>query len=253
MKKRGLLTGLILGVFVFAALATAQDVSVFTFEKPEFDNKFGIQVAGSGSMFMMEDVNDFRASTLHLENANDAEMGIGWSFALLYRSHERFRWTIGYNWLGQDKADAAWLTENNTTGFNEIRVTGSEFFVTGNYLIPVTERLHLSVGGGMTLVNASMDRTSTAAESFYDASGRAIGLRAQLGAEFLLTRAIGISLNGGYRMANVGSLTYEDRDGTESDVYWGGGNRTLGADFSGPFGAIGLSYYFEPATEWFKM
>jgi len=254
MKRRGLLTGMILGLFVVAGWAQAQDVSVFTRKQKTLDHQYGIQIVGGGGTYVMDDVNAYRASDYQTGNANDASTGISWGVALLYRSHEHFRWTIGYSALGQDKADATW--NDPTTGdqgINEMTVSGNEWYLMPSYLITFSDALNVSLGAGPAIYSGKLDRRSTSATSVYDAHGRAVGIRAAVGAELVLSRTLGIHFLGGYRAAKVGTLVYKDQDEVEQTLYWGNSNRTLSLDFSGVFVEAGVRLYFDPATGWFKM
>lgn len=254
MKRRGLLTGMILGLFVVAGWAQAQDVSVFTRKDQVLDHRYGIQIVGGGGTYLMDDVNAYRASDYQAGNTNDASAGISWGLALVYRSHQKFRWTIGYSALGQDKADATW--NDPTTGdqgINEMTVSGNEYYVMGSYLMNLGDALNISLGVGPALYSGKLDRRSTSATSVYDAHGRNFGLRAAVGAELVLSKGLGIHLLGGYRAAKVGTLIYKDQDKNENTLYWGNSNRTLSLDFSGIFLEAGIRLYFDPATGWFKM
>ena len=262
MKAQGLLTGLILGMLLVAGVATAQDASVFNFKPEELNHKYGIQVHGTAGLFAFDDINDYyRFSTSPTySSVTEADMGFGGGSALLYRSSERFRWHFGYNWLGQEQAEASFFDEG-VTKVNQQTMTGGEFYVSGHYLIPLSsDDFHLFVGLGVSIVSATLDRSSALTSGIYNANGRALGGRAIVGAELMLTEKFGLTLAAGYRAANVGELQYEDRTAVDEDgepikqtLFWGAGNRKIGADFSGPFVQGGIRYYFPPATDWFTL
>lgn len=253
MRGRGLLAGMILGVLVVSGWAQAQQVSVFDRDQQTLDRKYGVQLNGGGATYLMSDVNDFRASQEHLSNQNDANFGIGWGFALLYRSHKNFRWTVGYNRLGQDKAEGQWYNTEGTLQVNEMDVVGNEYYFMGNYLIRFGEGFHLYLAAGPALYSGRLDRRSSAVPSIYDAKGRGFGVRAEGGAEFLLSKNIGITAAAGFRMAKIKEVSYKDRNNNVTTLYWGSSNRELTLDFSGIFFQGGLRVYFDPATHWFRM
>lgn len=259
MKRRGLLTAIILGVFVLTGFAQAQDVSVFTRKQPKIERRYGIQLTGNFGLYAMQDVNDYRATgpdhVLVGNTDGEATQGIAWGIAAVYRSHQNFRWTIGYSVMGQDKTSASWINSaDGQNGFNEQTVNGSELYVLGSYMIRFSEVLNLHLGLGPSIVNGSMDRNSTAATSIYNAKGRGVGFRAQAGVEFLMTNKLSLNVLGGYRYANIGELRYDDRNQDEQILYYNAGsNKTLALDFSGIFVEFGIRMYFDPSTGWFKM
>ena len=255
MRQRGLLAGIILGVFVLAGFAQARE-SVFSREEPKIERRYGIQLTGGFSTYAMNDLNDFRAGVDHINagNSEEAQSGGAWGIAAVYRSHKNFRWTIGYSNLGEDQTYSTWINSvDGQTGINQQSVSGSEFYVMGSYMIRFGEALHLHLGAGPMIISGSLDRYSTAANSVYAAKGRALGLRAAGGLEFLFSRNIGLHVAAGYRMANVSEVRYEDTDKNEEVLYNGSSNRTMELDFSGIFLEGGLRLYFDPDTGWFKM
>ncbi|MBS1260957.1 MAG: hypothetical protein MAG453_00274 [Calditrichaeota bacterium] len=257
MKAQGLLAGMILGALVLAGVAPAQDVSVFSSERPEFSDRFGIQLTGGGSMFALDDINNYFQTTDYVGQV-EADPGVGGGFALLYRSSEHFRWQIGYSWLGETTAKAIDTSDDESNGeIVQQTVSGSEIYLAGNYLFPLIEDFAIvSAGAGVSIVSASFDSND---KDIYGASGRELGGRVQLGAELKLTDMFSLSVLGGYRAANVPELQYEDLTDLDEDgnpikkpLIWTG-NRKLGVDFSGPFVEGGLRLYFKPATEWFEL
>ncbi|MCB2213274.1 outer membrane beta-barrel protein [bacterium] len=270
MKGHGLLAGMIVGVLIFASLASAgSDISIFQTERVDLPHKFGIQITGSGSMFAMDDVNNYFLTpidNIQRNDYNEAELGIGGGLALLYRSHENFRWHIGYNYLGQDKFEGSFTNlEDGTTATNEHVASGGEFYVAGHYMMPFGDAFHVFIGGGVSLINAKIDRITSQNEfdpAIYDASGTGLGIRASLGAEFMLTEMFGITGAIGYRLANVPNLEYEDLTGSldeegnfpiEAYVWDANNNRTrkIAVDFSGAFLELGIRTYFDAATGWY--
>ncbi len=250
-RRTGMLVGLLLvGMLVLTGATIAQEVSVFS-NRDVLSHKYGFQIHGGGSLYAMNDVNDYRAAATHTTNAEEAEMGIAWGIAVLYRSHENFRWTMGFSQLGEDETVAGWLAGTPQSIVQQVK--GSEIYIMGSYLIPLNERMHFHVGGGPTIVSGTLDRSATAGTSFFDAKGRSMGLRANLGFEWLITPAIGLNGQLGYRLAKVGKVIYEDRNNVEQTVYWGSQNREFTVDFSGAFVELGIRLYFQPATRWLDL
>ncbi len=253
MRRRvGLLIGMLCGVMFLAANATAQKVSVFTRVSPSFADKYGIQVLGSGGTYLMEDLNEYRATSNHTGNSEDVQGGIGWGFSLLYRNNEHFRWSIGYSHLGQDRTQGSW-TQGGSPGEIEQTVVGGEYYLMGSYLVLVGEALSLDLGAGLALYTANVDRSASAGGSFYDAHGRAVGFRAGAGLEWKLTKRYAVHVLGGFRQAKIDKLLYEDINNTTQTVTWGADNRRFTADFTGVFFEAGLRLYFSPGTHWFKL
>lgn len=270
MKGHGLLAGIIIGVLVFSSLAMAiSDGSVFDTAQRNRVHKFGIQVTGSGGMFAMDDVNNYFLTpidNISVGDYNEAEFGIGGGIALLYRSADRVRWHIGYNYLGQESFEGTFTnTDEGTSSINEHATSGSEFYVAANYLYPFSDELHLYFGGGISLIRASVDRITSQNEfdpAVYDANGLAFGGRAEVGAELMLTDMFAITGALGYRYANVKNLDYEDLTGARDefgnvpieDYVWDANNnrsRKIGVDFSGPFAEFGIRMYFEASAGWY--
>lgn len=248
LRRTGLLVGMILGVMFIAGEAAAQKVSVFTRKKPDYDHVYGAQVNLGFATYMMADVNDYRHATAHTVNEEDALFGIGGGLTFLYRSREDFRIAFGFNLLGQDRTYSSYTTGS----LQEIEqtVSGSELYVQGNYLIPFTDVLTFHVGLGPSIVNGTLDRSVTTGQSFADATGRDFGFRGTIGAELIFAKRYGVNLDLGYRFARVNEISFENRNGVEETLFWGGGNRRLTLDFSGVIAELGIRAYFEPATDW---
>ena len=252
MSGRGLLTGVMLSLFVVAGFAQAQDYSVFSRKRPQLDRRYGLQFIGGDGQYAMDDVNAYVTDNQPVGNSTNVSGAVSWGFAMLYRTQKHFRWTIGYTALGQDKTEAAW-TDSNGDQLNEQTVSGNEYYVMGSYMLTFGDRFHLALGAGPELVSGRLDRRSTSTTSVYNAHGRSLGGRAGVAAEFMFTKNFGLHLMGGYRAAKVSNLIYKDRSGTDTDLYWGNSNRKMTLDFSGVFLEGGIRVYFQPATGWFHM
>jgi hypothetical protein len=243
---------LLIGLFAFAGVATADNSSVFTFEKNKLDNRYGIQLQGGMAMYAMSDVNDYRATGAPTENEEDAEMGVAWGVSLLYRDSEHVRWEIGFSALGEDRTYTTWQA-GAVTSEVEQTVSGSEFFVIPTWMFSPDGAFLVSVGMGPTVISGSLDRSVTQGTSFFDATGRALGGRAQIALQWRFAEDWALNLLGGYRLAKVGRLINEDRDGNENTIYWGFNDREMSVDFSGAWVELGLRLYFKPATKWHKI
>lgn len=265
MKGQGLLAVMLIAALVFAGTATAYEASVFSTKRPDFEDKFGVELSGGFSMFELTDTNDYFLLTQGYNTVDEGQFGFGGGLALLYRSNEHFRWSIGYAFLGQESATGEYFSADDGVFYaDEGTATGSEFYVAGNYLVPITDHLDLFVGAGVGVVSGNYDLvinndSPSQGTSRYDAKGRGLSTRLQLGGEFRVTEYLGVSLTGGYRFANVPEIRYEQRNSgdadtepTETIIYWGSGNRKLTVDFSGAFAELGVRLYFDPATNWFK-
>jgi len=252
MRSRALLTGMILGLILVVGTVQAQNVSVFSREGDQLPRKYGIQITGGMSNYAMEDVNDYRASTDHLGNQTDVTSGVGFGVALLYRSHESFRWTVGFNAMGQDLTEASWTNGDGSLGINEYTVNGNELYFMGSYMLRFGERLHISLGAGPSIITGTLDRRSTAVTSVYDIKGKSFGFRVAGGIELVITEGFAIFGEAGYRMAKMDRLVEEDADGNEETFEWSPG-RNMTMDFSGIFFGGGVRLYFAPATDWFKL
>ncbi len=246
LRRFGLLAGMLLGLIMVVGEAAAQDVSVFTRKKVMHKNTYGFQIIGGGGTYTMGDINDYRHVDNWPENDEDAVFGVGYGAAILYRAQEHVRFAIGFNVLGQDKTYIEYAGEEF-----EQTVSGGELYFQAEYLVPFNEDFNVSLNFGPAVYSGSLDRSGTVGTSFADATGRAFGLRAGLGAQFLFSDRWGLHLMGGFRMAKIGEVSYEDRNGIEQIVYWNN-NRRVELDFTGAFVELGLRMYFEPATDWMK-
>ncbi len=246
-RRFGLLAGMLLVLFVVGQVA-AQQVSVFQKEEEPLPHKYGVQLSGAFAMYSMTDANDFMANGWSgISMDEEASNGIGFGFALLYRSHEHFRWTFGYNHLGQDRAYGTW----STNGEAELLVSAGEFSMLGAYLFPITDWFDMNLTAGPAIINAHADLAATSGQRFSDASGRTFGFIGGVGADLNLFERWAVHFLAGYRMGAVPKLSYTSITGAEEIIYWPQtGNRKLEADYSGMFVELGLRLYFKPATNW---
>ncbi len=248
-RRFGLLAGMML-VLLLVGQVAAQDVSVFEKKGKDLPHKYGIQLTGGFATYGMSDMNDFIAgsSAAGFSVEDEAQSGIGFGIAILYRSHEHFRWSIGYNHLGQDKAYATWTNG----GEKEILVSAGEFTVLGAYLFPITDWFALNLTAGPTIINADISVADTGGPDISDIHGRALGFLGGIGADLNLGDTWAIHFLGGYRAGKISDLLYTDTSDIEQTWYWtsSGGNRTVVADYSGIFVELGLRMYFGPGTNW---
>jgi hypothetical protein len=245
---------MILGLILLVGTVQAQNVSVFSRESEDLPRKYGIQITGGMANYAMSDINDHRVSGDHAVNQTDVTGSAGFGLGVLYRSHENFRWTVGYNAFGQDRTEAAWVDGQGLAGQNEYTVSGSELYFMGSYMLRFGERLHISLGAGPEIVFGKLDRVSSAATNVFDVRGKDFGFRFAGGIEFVITEGFAIYGEAGYRVAKIDRLIEEDLDGNESTMVWQtGSDRKMTMDFSGIFFGGGARIYFAPATDWFKL
>ncbi|MDP8205823.1 MAG: outer membrane beta-barrel protein [Candidatus Electryonea clarkiae] len=254
LRRYGLLAGMILTVMLLVQDATAQKASVFTRKREIQKHTYGIQLTGGGSMYFMNDVNDYTMWASGQDaNDEDAAFGIEGGFAILYRSTENFRLVIGFNALGQDRSYIEWNVENNPISQEiEQTISGNEIYVQGNYALEFFDFLDLHFLAGPAVYSGYLDYSASTGQSFANAKGRALGVRLGLGAQLMLGENFGLNFDLGYRYAKISEVTWEDRNGTPQVVYFGGSNRRLEVELSGAFVEIGARIYFEPVTDWVR-
>jgi hypothetical protein len=255
MRRPALIAAIILGVLIQSTTIFAESVSVFDRKSKEpLPRKYGIQLSGGFSTYDMKDVNAYTETNptpLQVIDFIEASSGISYNFALLYRSHDKFNWTIGFSKLGQDKAEHLFV--GSPERFNEALISGSEVYFAANYMLIAGNGLNVYIGGGPAIYSANLDFVSTELSSISDAKGRSLGIRFNAGAELFLSDKMGLFVNGGYRIANVKELTYTTSTNSNDQTLFSDSSHKTEADFTGMFVEAGIRLYFEPATEWFKL
>lgn len=265
LRRLGLLAGMIFSILIVSSMSLAQDVSVFNRKQGTIDQKYGISINGGGSTYLMGDVNDYRVPDpdhTQFGNSEKAEMGFNFGLALLYRSHEKFRWSIGYTYFGADRVYSSWYTDQGQLVEYEQKVSGGEIFLVGSYLVNVSDALSFHFGAGPTICSATLNRSfpyfSNSTElNFSGADGRALGFKGVVGVELMLSKSFALNLDGGFRLANVGELRYGELSETtlpgDLPVVKDYGENNMSVDFTGGFVDLGFRLYFEPATKFWKL
>ncbi len=268
MRRSGLFAGMILGTFLLALPLQAQSVSVFQRTSPEFAQKFGVSLNVGGSFFGtaggfetvdgfnigMSDIN--RSYQTYDQNGNlvnfhntFATNALNFGIALTYRQFENWRWSFGYDYFSETSSEV------RSTSSQDIKVhyvRGSELYVTGSYLIPWTDTMTWDITLGPTVVGAAMDREigkNSSGIHIADASGRALGFRANVGLQMMLNEDSGLHFTVGYRSAFVSELTFVDGNGLDQ-VAQDGLNTDFAADYSSIMYEVAFVHYFKPATNW---
>ncbi|MBZ0264797.1 hypothetical protein K8I28_09020 [bacterium] len=260
MRRYGLLAGVLIGMLVLASLSFGNDVSIFSRSDKNLEHKYGIQISGGADTYLLDDVNDYRIlGTRHTEvgNTEDAVFGINYGLAIIYRSHENFRYSIGYSVLSGDRVFSEWPSQANPEDVVQYEQVASatEFYIMGSYMWNVSDLISITLGGGPTIVNGKLDRAysqSTSSEqNFRGAKGRTLGVRLGLGLELYLGDMWSLNLNGGFRYANIYKMRFDDRFDNQQTVVWGQNRMNL--DMTGGFVELGLRMYFKPTTEWWTL
>jgi hypothetical protein len=218
--------------------------------------QYGIEVRGGFGQYNMGDVTPgiksihaamvAKGMTASLELKDSGPAG---GFSLVYRPTRHSMWEVGYNALF-DVNNKSNSTPDTASG--QILMHANEFFVKGTLVATVTDLLHVDMGLGLAYYNAELQIQDQATPAYYyDADGRAFGLVGTVGVEYLLTKRIGVILQGGGRIANTTHFTYINtslraREGLE---ILPNGGRPFEVNLSGAYGQAGLRFYFDPVTK----
>ncbi|RPH94933.1 hypothetical protein EHM69_06030 [candidate division KSB1 bacterium] len=217
-------------------------------------HKYGVEIRGGFGFYDMGDVTPSvesmqaalssagRSSTLDLNDSGPAG-----GLSLLYRPSRHTMWEIGYSAL-MDVENRVETNSDSTSG--EIDMHGGELFFKGHVVATITDALHLDFGAGFSYCNANlliMDNFGH--RYYYDAKGRAFGLIGSVGLELLLTKHLGIMVQGGGRLANTAQYSYELTPGQRTSLSVPGGSRPMEVNLSGVFANAGLRFYFDKVTK----
>jgi hypothetical protein len=181
----------------------------------------------------------------------DRDAGPAAGLSFLYRPSKHTMWEVGYNALLEvtNSVDAP------DSAAGEILMHGDEFFFKGYLVGTPMEWLHLNLGAGLAYYHANLQIQDNFQRRYnYDATGRAFGLVASGGVEILPLPRLGITLQGGARVANTQHYSYESNVPFPGDrgrlVIIGGSStaRTMEVNLSGVYGLLGLRFYFDKVT-----
>jgi hypothetical protein len=239
-------TGLILLALVFVAMGSN---TALASDSPQ---KYGVEVRGGFGMYDMGDVKpgiESYQGTLraaHIPSTlNEKDNGPAAGFSFLYRASRHTMWEVGYNALMDvnNKLDAP------DSASAQILMHSSEFFFKGHIVATLTNRIQASIGGGISYYNAELQVQNNHTRAYYfDADGRAFGLVGSVGLECLLTKRLGLSLQGGGRVANATHFSYRDQTDMRTELSAVGGGRPMEVNLSGAYATLGLRFYFDPVT-----
>jgi hypothetical protein len=155
-------------------------------------------------------------------------------------------WEVGYNAL----LEVTNTVDAPDTASGEILMHAGEIFVKGNLVATPADYLHLNFGAGVAYYNANLQIQDNYSRRYnYDATGRAFGLIGSAGIEVLPVPRVGIVLQGGARVVNTQSYSYEVSPGTRTNLPVIGGSRTMEVNLSGVYGLLGLRFYFDKVTK----
>ncbi len=233
--------------------------------------KYGIEFQLGGSYMTMDDVNDFIPEpgfiTYYGGDKKQIHFGTQFGIGFVYRHMKDFGWMFGYNrfmagvpsvWGDKYRRNAYF--QPGLESWTEQTITGSELYIQATWFWPWKER-EIMFAAGPAVYSASLDRTisiirsvgsgANPAGSFSDASGIAVGLLVTGGVEFPMKGNYYLTVQGGFRLANVGTLTYDDNQDVEQTVYKNtASNATFGVDFSGAFVKFTVRTFFKPSSKW---
>lgn len=235
--------------------------------------KYGIELQLGSGYIVMGDVNDFIPDPGFLDaryqgsDEDDIFLGTQFGIGMTYRHMDNFGWAFGYNrfvsgvpvvWESKYRRNAYYVPGSES--WIEQTVAGSELYIQPTWYWPWKNR-EIMFGVGPALYTANLDRSisiirsagsgANPAGSFADANGKALGLLVTGGVEFPMMEKFYLTVQGGFRLANIGKLTYEDEQDVEQTIYKNSAsNATFGADFSGAFIKLSIRTYFKPSSEW---
>jgi hypothetical protein len=232
--------------------------TALAFESPL---KYGVELRGGFGQYDLSDVRtgvENMHATLnkaHIDNTlNKSDFlgrpaGPAAGLSFLYRPSKHTMWEVGYNAL----LEVTNTVDAPDTASGEILMHASEFFLKGYLVGTPSEHLHLNLGAGVAYYNANLQiQDNYRRHYYYDATGRAFGLIASAGVELLPLPRFGIVLQGGARVANTQSYSYEVSPGTRTNLPIIGAtsssSRTMEVNLSGVYGLLGLRLYFDKVT-----
>ncbi len=235
--------------------------------------KYGIELQLGGGYIVMGDVNDFIPDAGFLDtrfqgsDEDNIFLGTQFGIGMTYRNMKNFGWAFGYNrfvsglpviWESKYRRNAYYIPGSES--WVEQSITGSELYIQSTWYWPWKHR-EIMFGVGPALYSATLDRSisiirsagsgANPAGSFADANGKSLGLLVTGGVEFPMMNNFYLTVQGGFRLANIAKLSYEDEQNVEHTIYKNStSNATFGADFSGVFIKASIRTYFKPSGNW---
>jgi hypothetical protein len=221
----------------------------------ETPQKYGVELRGGFGIYDMGDVIP-GIDKMTLDRWNDGMIAIpttkdngpSGGFSFMFRPTKHSMWEVGFNAL-MDVENKVNTVPDTASG--QILMHANEFFVKGNVIATITDRLQASFGAGISYNVAELQiQDNLNRLYYYDADGRAFGLVGSVGIEFLLTKRLGLNLQGGGRLANTTWFSYIRSDtGTRDMLPAIGGGRPMEVNLSGAYANLGLRFYFDPVTK----
>lgn len=216
--------------------------------------KYGIELRGGFGMYEMGDVTSgiesiqraVRSNSTPISNSlSTSDNGPLGGFSFLYRPTAHTMWEVGYNAI-LDVENTVDTSPDTASG--QILMHANEFFLKGNVVATLSQRIHADFGAGVSYYNAELQvQDNLRRRYYYDAVGRSWGLIGTVGLEFLLSNRVGLLLQGGGRFANVTHFSYET-SGTRQQLSVIDGTRPMEVNLTGGFGVLGLRIYFDRVT-----
>lgn len=221
--------------------------------------RYGVEIRGGFGKYDMGDVTPgiesldnaikkkYGANATTLSEKDQGPMG---GFSLLFRPSKHAMWEAGFNAIMDVENKASQRIGTDTTS-GQFLMHANEFFVKGNVVATITDYFHVDLGGGVSYYNAELQLQDRLGGTYvYDAVGRAFGLIGGVNAELLVTKRVGVVLEGGGRLANANNFTYWDpATDQRKSLRVVGGSRPIEVNLSGYFASAGLRFYFDPVTK----
>ena len=238
----------IFGILLVCTLVIAAGSSTaLAYDSPQ---KYGIELRGGFGVYDMGDVNQ-GAEYMRQEKAGNtlttADSGPTGGFSFLYSPARHTTWEIGYNAI-LDVENSVESTIPDSNG--SILMHANEFFMKAHLVPTIGDRIKLNLGVGLSYYNVELQIQDDFSRRYnYDAVGRCFGLLGSAGLEFLLTERLGLNLQGGARLANASSFSYEPTTGVRTGLNVLGGSRPIEVNLSGVYGSVGLRVYFDKVLQ----
>jgi len=261
---RKLVGALAVVVSLLTVLPSASKAAGFT------PHMYGVELQLGGGYHSLADLNaytpdaSFAGVTPELQVNVGAQFGVG----ILYRQMYGFGWQFGYSrFISAMDSKYRVAVNRGQVSWAEQTVSGSELYALATWYWPSFWQQkwwwpfkEVSFGVGPAFYGATLDRSIDIAQvggshltsgSFSDATGRSLGFLGTLGVEIPLKEYVGLSIQVGGRLAQVGKLTYKDASDRDVTVLLNtASNTALPVDWSGAFVKVSLRGYFEPASDW---
>jgi hypothetical protein len=240
-------------ILICVAVAVALGSSAaLAYDSPQ---QYGVELRGGFGMYDMGDVTPGIETLQANLNANriantlnEADNGPAAGLSFLYRPSRHTMWEAGFNAILDVENK---VNTNPDTASGQILMHANEFFLKGNVVATLTDRVHLDFGAGVSYYNTELQlQDNYRGQYYYDAVGRGFGLIGTAGVEFLLTKRVGLIAQGGGRIVNTSHFTYyDDATALRTVLNVPGGTRPMEVNLSGAYANLGLRIYFDKVTK----